>query len=90
VLFSGSKERVEAELEICANKDEDDFEKRVVNADVQDMTVDSGGCAQGESLADLGWLSLERSMPTVARGESRQRSKLVKLPSDREVLPARE
>jgi hypothetical protein len=61
LLFSGAAGRADAEFEMCANNDEDDFEKSVVNADVQEMTLDSDGCAQGvklESLEDIGGPSL--------------------------------
>jgi hypothetical protein len=73
LLFSGSEERAEAEVEICANNDDEDLENKVVNADVQETTADSEGCAQGvrlEFLEDIGGLSLGLSMPTAARGES--------------------
>lgn len=83
LLFSGAAGRAGAEFEMCANNDEEDFENSEVNADVQEMTVDSEGCAQGaklESLEDICGLP----------AESRHRSKLAKLPSDRDGLPARE
>jgi hypothetical protein len=90
LLFSAAGR--DAELEMCANNEEEDLENNVVNADVQEMTLDSEGCAQGVKLAPLedidGLAPLGRSMPT-ARWDSRHKSKLSKLPFDLDLLPVR-
>ena len=78
---------------MCANNDEEDFENSEVSADVQEITVDSEGCAQGarlEFLEDIGGLPLETLHANSRARRIWYRSKLAKLPSDLDGLPARE